>query len=1084
MISGTDNPHRLESLCHRALDPGVSFIVQAPAGSGKTELLIQRYLKLLSRVEQPEAVVAITFTKKAAAEMRARVMQALRSEAPPVTPHELVTWQLARDVLVRDRQAGWRLLENPSRLHVQTIDALCAHITRQMPWLAGFGAPPEITEKAEGLYREAARNTLRGVQQEEVEGTDGPISTLLLHLDNDFGVAERLIADMLEKRDQWLRHTGAQPDLGQVRAELEHSLEELILRKLSELHACFSTQVLQELIRAGDIPETPQNRSAWQALAELLLTKEGGWRKKLKTRISRASLGPLERDERLLATLQEVCRLPPARFEEPQWHVMEALIEILPRAVHALKMVFGERGTVDFAELAIRASGALGEIDAPSDLALSLGYRLEHILVDEFQDTSYTHFELLKKLTAGWDPGDGRTLFLVGDPMQSIYRFRQAEVGLFLRARQEGIGSLRLEPLTLGVNFRSTPELVNWVNDTFSTIFPRTEHIDSGAVTYTNSQAHRTEQSAAREPAIHAFLGESQAEEADRVVSLLGDSGTGTTAILVRARSHLTAIVAALRERRIRFQAIEIDQLGGRPLIQDLMALTFGLAHLADRIAWLAMLRAPWCGLRLEDLHAVASGDSGAVIWDLAQQRTKHLSEDAQTRLKRVFPVLDSALQQRGRAGLRNLVEQTWIRLGGPACVDSDSDLEDAAAYFDLLEGLEEAGDLGDFKALREQVQDLFAQPDSRAGGTLQVMTIHKAKGLEFDTVVLPGLGQRPRSDDTALLTWSEQEGKLLLAPIAEAGSRGNAICKYLGHLEKQKNDNETKRLLYVAVTRARDQLHLLGCAKLNDKGDPPSAHSGSLLELLWAVAGAHFIAKARTQPTLAFASNGASPQRIIHRVAEDWTVPAPPPEVFCKVESIESIEPPGITYEWAGDRPRHVGTVVHEYLRRIAREGIEAWHPSGRSAYRAMLAALGVPPSELQTACEGVESILSNALRDPKGRWVLSAHAEAESEYAVTGLIDGKVYRAVIDRTFIDEAGVRWIVDYKTSSHEGGDLETFLENEKLRYQEQLERYARLLSQSETRPMRLGLYFPLLNGWREWAAPTVKRRQATLFSLS
>ena len=375
--------------------------------------------------------------------------------------------------------------------------------------------------------------------------------------------------------------------------------------------------------------------------------------------------------------------------------------------------------------------------------------------------------------------------------------------------------------------------------------------------------------------------------------------------------------------------------------------------------------------------------------------------------------------------------------------------------------------------------KDLFAQPDSRAGGALQVMTIHKAKGLEFDTVILPGLGQRPRVDEVGLLTWSEQEGRMLLAPIAKSGD-ADELCKYLGHLEKLKNDNETKRLLYVAVTRARDQLHLLGCAKLSS-GEPPSAHSGSLLRLLWDFAAPAFLAKARTQPALGFASNGAPPQRIIRRVPMDWEVPEPPPAVFAKLESIGTIEAPDITFEWVGDRLRHVGTVVHIYLQQMAREGLESWKDPGRAAYRPLLATLGVLPSELDTACESVEKALQMAARDPKGRWALKAHAEAESEYPVTGMIDGKVYQAVIDRTFVDEEGVRWIIDFKTSVHAGGDVDKFLDAEQERYREQLERYAHLLAQSESRPIRLGLYFPLLNGWREWAAPVFKRRQASLF---
>src|ERR1700704_16898 len=147
----------------RALDTAASFIVQAPAGSGKTELLIQRYLKLLAMVDSPEAIVAITFTRKAAGEMRARVLEALRraeSGCAVETEHERVTQEIARQVLERDRALQWNLLRNPAQLRIETIDALCASITRRMPWLARFGAMPEISEKARDLYREAARNTL------------------------------------------------------------------------------------------------------------------------------------------------------------------------------------------------------------------------------------------------------------------------------------------------------------------------------------------------------------------------------------------------------------------------------------------------------------------------------------------------------------------------------------------------------------------------------------------------------------------------------------------------------------------------------------------------------------------------------------------------------------------------------------------------------------------------------------------------------------------------------------------------------------------------------------------------------------
>ena len=153
-----------------ALDPGRSFIVQAPAGSGKTELLVRRFLGLLGSVERPEEIVAITFTRKAAAEMRKRVLEA----APG---------------------AG----ELGHRLRIQTIDALCASLTRQMPVLARFGAQPELVENARPHYREAALRTLKALSPDA--------ERLLAHLDNNLGTAVWLLSSMLAKRDQWLRTT-------------------------------------------------------------------------------------------------------------------------------------------------------------------------------------------------------------------------------------------------------------------------------------------------------------------------------------------------------------------------------------------------------------------------------------------------------------------------------------------------------------------------------------------------------------------------------------------------------------------------------------------------------------------------------------------------------------------------------------------------------------------------------------------------------------------------------------------------------------------------------------------------------------
>ena len=360
-------------------------------------------------------------------------------------------------------------------------------------------------------------------------------------------------------------------------------------------------------------------------------------------------------NEELADALCELRRLPSPRFDDAQWHALEAIIPLLPRSVAELREVFGEREQVDFAELTISANRALESEGHPTDLALALGYTIRHILVDEFQDTSHSQWELLEKLTAAWYPGDGRTLFLVGDPMQSIYRFREADVGLFLRARRDGFGNIPLERLTLSVNFRSTPAIVGWVNRAFGEIMPTAEDIVSGAVPYTESAAGQTLHLAAPAPAVHAFVGEPADAEAERSPPS-ARKASGRTAILVRARCHLTQIIATLKREGVPFQAIEIDQLADRPLVQDLMALTFALLHPADRVSELAVLRAPWCGLTLADLLALD---------------TLQMSADGAARLARIRPILLRTIEERGRWRLRELVESAWIALAGPSCVQT-----------------------------------------------------------------------------------------------------------------------------------------------------------------------------------------------------------------------------------------------------------------------------------------------------------------------------------------------------------------------------------------------------------------------------
>jgi ATP-dependent exoDNAse (exonuclease V) beta subunit len=430
---------------------------------------------------------------------------------------------------------------------------------------------------------------------------------------------------------------------------------------------------------------------------------------------------------------------------------------------------------------------------------------------------------------------------------------------------------------------------------------------------------------------------------------------------------------------------------------------------------------------------------------------------------------------------LRRWVEGAWLALGGPAVAEEPADLEDAQVFLGVLDELEDGGDLPDFDALAERVAALHALPDPGAGDTLQVMTIHKAKGLEFDTVILPGLGYQPRSGEGRLMLWLERPRRhkgadLLLAPIRERTQELDPIYQYLAALDRRKAEHEDTRLLYVAATRAKARLHLVGHAVVKDGEVRPNPRS--LLSRLWPAVGGDFQRAAAAAPAAvhAVADTTAEPDTSIRRFPAGWSPPAPRAGAVLvgpwqdRDATLEDVE-----FSWASESARHVGSVVHRFLQLMAQEGVQAWTRERVATLREVFARdlrlLGVPEAEVGPALQRIVEALQSALEDPRARWILALHPDAHTEWRLTGVLDGKVVDIAIDRTFVDVHGVRWIVDYKTGIHEGANLDAFLDNERNRYRDQLERYARLLGGMESRPIRLALYFPLLRGWREWAAP-------------
>ena len=1085
-----------------ALDTSRSFIVQAPAGSGKTELLIQRYLALLAGVELPEQIVAITFTRKAAAQMRSRVLAALTAanrEDRPQQPHRIRTYELARRALARDRQRSWSLIEQPARLKIDTLDALNVWLAHRLPAAAGGIAAARIVENAREHYEHAAHRLLQGLG--DASPAAGALQKVLEYSDSSVERMVARFADLLSTRDQWLDHliAGDEPefranteqalrhamdeDIG-VAADLlsDANLEQLVpLLRHAAAHARNSAEIFLPWRDLATMPApTHAHLKAWKALPELLLTRQGMWRKQLGAiGFSRQFTEQGGRLEELIAQLAEsedlrlalvgLRSLPEALPGPVWWEGMSALRLSLRHLVAELRLAFAERNTADFVELALAAHRALGSAEQPSDLLLALDRRIQHILVDEFQDTSRAQIRLLELLTAGWERGDGRSLFLVGDPMQSIYRFRNADMSLFLRTKHLGIGDLRCETLDLAQNFRSSPALIDWVNGTFSRVFPPTDDVQAGAARFCPCVAARAP-SVDQKVQVHALRGTDPEAETRLVAQIVAaeraQSASRSVAILVQSRSHLIGLQAQLRSLGLDAHAVQIEAPNQHQITHDLIGLTRALTHFGDRIAWLGMLRAPWCGLNWRDLHALCRDDADSAVWTLMNdaRRVAILSEDGRGRLERTREALRLAFHTRSEQSLSRWVQRTWRTLDGPRCVIEPKDIEHAEQFFRILPAAVARGDLDDPARLEELFDDPAASKDRPRESGIEIMSIHRAKGLEFDTVVLLGLGREPPSHGSRALYWHERlhddgGASALLAPSLADSGELDAVTRWLRGIEQRKDHAERARLLYVAATRARERLHLVGQLAAG-KSRPPAR---SLLACLWPQVSAAFEAAEPTGTTVHTGVDTIEP-KLTRLVNPDHEVSELPPE------PVETLHRPH--FEWAGQTALQVGVVVHRWLQTIAREGVENWNGARIRAeagrYQAELRLLGVEIDELAGASERVVRALQAVLEDATGQWLLARHGEAGSELPIMRVRDERIESVRLDRTFVDDAGTRWIIDFKTSSHEGGSTEAFLDSEVQRYREQLERYAGVMSAVDKRPIRVGLYFPLLQAFRHW----------------
>jgi len=1086
--------HTDQSVREAVLNPLESFIVQAPAGSGKTELLTQRFLTLLSTVETPEEIIAITFTRKAAQEMQHRIMHALKkasTQGEPSLHHEKTTYRLAKKALTHNDTLGWNLQETPNRLRILTLDALSAMIDQQSPIATEFGAKPEISDDPDVLYEAAITALLLDTSNEELTTV---VNHFLVYCHNNIPLLTRLLKQLLATREQWLAHVMPYfRDPSAMKEHFESAREKDKTNLIHRLHDAFPASLINEIgtmlsLASQQLPtnecsysdSNSQDISFWQAASELMLTKQHSWRKSFtkKQGFPAPSSAPKEFKETYkinkdrMNSLMGMCTgndlyrdllidasvFPVTPYDAEHWKQLEALTQLLPYLVAQLNVCFQTTGKVDFNELTLAAIRALYANDEPTYLAMKLDYQIKHLLVDECQDTSNLQHELLTRLIDGWAPGDNRTLFLVGDPMQSIYRFRNANVSHFLRIQELGINRIKPQAMRLTRNFRSTPVVIDWVNDAFSNAFSTKNDPQSGAVAYAPSMAAKENTGDLLGAHHYPISTESPEQEAETIKHIIADiqhtSPDASIALLVRARHQLEPILPVLQAAGIAYHANQIDSLTSNPDILDLMNLTRAFHHLNDRTAWIGLLRSPWFALSLGDLLTLCEPDDTSIYTNLCSDTcTTQLSETGQERLRLLRPMLTHIMEHAGRSPLHHWVKHAWYSLGGPSSLVDSNDMRHINRFFDELANITA---LDDIDAFMERFSSLYAE-DTCQTGNVHVMTIHKSKGLEFDHVIIPGLHRANRHGDHPMLRWASihdhnHDEQLLLA--CRTQDPQDSMYDYLAHLNKQQLSHELTRLFYVACTRAKLSLHM---TYQTDSVDDPEetmskARSGSFLSLLkepsWSLAQAHQIEYDKSMES-------------------DYDIPIDASAVRTPVlESyLQTITPAALPDENPVSNPidrtaQLCGNALHAWL---------AYHVSSTGQANpkvwidTYLKHNGMRESQRAHWTEHLVNTYQAMLADTRGQWILNPkHADSHVEHALNLSGKEQTHTLIIDRWFVDD-GTLWIIDYKTSQAVPATQQEALE----RHEKQLSQYRYALSQLHDLPIRMGVYYTEQQAWFE-----------------
>lgn len=1133
---------------HDTLDTGRSFHVESPAGSGKTLLLTMRFVKLLAQVDHPAEILALTFTEKAAREMRNRITDALQKALDPSLRLSNPSANPAEDELIRSAEDALHrhsdrleLAASSSGLNIMTFHGFCHYLASRAPLEAGINPDFTIADDAAQpiLAAESVARSLNrlftlpagDMQRRALE------NRALCHDNNQHALRDELI-EIIRKRDRFadlvavISRSGGS-DLSRFRHTLESRVRFYVESRLRNLAGqCLRAplgrnwgrlmaRLSEEGAEAADrLPaELPgaawEDLPSWKTLADCFLTSAGtalktpGPKRGFYSGFAKSDLGTLIRDmppslSRLLHDTREYPGL-----DEPSVD-MEALSDLIILCAAIINDYEGfckTRSQTDFIGLEYCALRVLDTAD-PSDLSLFLDHRLRHILIDEFQDTSRLQWELLRRLVDGWESGDGRTVFIVGDPKQSIYGFRNAEVNLFYEAKKgiprAGSGPLALSSRLLQTNFRSAAGLVAWVNGIFGATIMTDPNEEVDEVPFSPSVAGSSIAEEGLSPvSLALFAGpdsaSARAEEAAWLAAtakkLVAETGgLKSLGVLLFTRTHLRTYLQAFSDCGVPLQVQEGLHLVDRPETGHLVQAARALARPHDDCAWASLLRSPWSWFDVSLLAEAAL--SPDVPWI---DKLRALGR-SRPEMKELMRALDSALRRIGRDPLGRVVRTLWEDLDGArrtAALYGMAGVANCVRLCDILDDMDEGSPQETLERFESLLETFYEPVDPTAAWSpVHMMTIHRAKGLEFDMVMLPFMDWNPLAAGPAgpppylveRLPGKKEEH--LIATGRDRRKPGpDPLFRILSRLEKERKTGEAKRLFYVAATRGRSRLIMSGLTGLKDGA--PAEPRKSPLAWVWT----HHGGRDGLMPELPGKGTpgGTGIGFEINPAPPEGPGEIPPVAIPAdQLPALLDIQPerrtlsvrapssggfdrgPGedVTCDIHEGNERPVAAIRGVLIHRLLKRGLERKSLPPEGAVAQALVREGMPREEARRLAPGIveetqatldspfiASLLEKAVGPVRTEWKLESSLSAES------LLSGSIDLALFDGT------CWWVIDFKTGAPgTAQDRNLFFKTEEKRYRNQIDAYRSLLKSfigPEPTPLRAGIFFTALGVWRE-----------------